>query len=81
MKLDRNIAAIMAFSTFIGITIGFNFTFLPVHIEDTLGGSLYWVGFIVSLQYLALVVMTFVWGAVSDKLGQRRRTLEGRCLL
>jgi MFS family permease len=75
MKFDRNIASLMAFATFIGITIGFNFTFLPVHIEDTLGGSLYWVGFIVSLQYLALVVMTFVWGAVSDKLGQRRNVI------
>ena len=75
MKVDRNIKAIMAFSVLIGITIGFNFTLLPVYIKVSLKGSLLQVGFITSLQYLALVIMTFAWGALSDKLAQRKNII------
>ena len=72
MRLDRNIKAVMAFSVLIGITIGFNFTMLPVYIKVSLNGSLFQVGLITSLQYLALVIMTFAWGALSDRLARRK---------
>ncbi|UCH88744.1 MAG: MFS transporter [Thermoplasmata archaeon] len=74
MKRDRNINALMAFSILVGLTIGFNFTILPIHVIH-LKHDLFWVGFITSLQYMALVIMTFVWGALSDKLGQRKNII------
>ena len=74
MKVDRNIKALMAFSLLIGITIGFNFTILPLHIVH-LRDDLFWVGLIVSLQYLAMVIMTFGWGAISDRIGQRKNII------
>jgi MFS family permease len=74
MKFEKNVSALMAFSVLIGITIGFNFTILPIHIIN-LNGDLFWVGLVVSLQYLALVIMTFVWGAISDRLGQRKNII------
>lgn len=75
MDYDKNIKAVMAFSAIIGLTIGFNFTLLPIHIKTTLEGNLFQVGFITSLQYLALVIMTFVWGAVSDRLAKRKNII------
>jgi MFS family permease len=47
---------------------------LPIHIIH-LKNDLFWVGFITSLQYLALVIMTFGWGALSDRLGQRKNVI------
>jgi MFS family permease len=76
MPADRNIRALMAFSVLIGLAIGLNFTMLPIHIIN-LRDDLFWVGFINSLQYLALVIMTFVWGAFSDKIGKRKAIIIG----
>ena len=67
-KHRRDYRLIMAASVLYGLVDGLLYITMALYVNKE-SGSLPMVGFISSLPFLAVFVMSFVWGAVADKLG------------
>jgi MFS family permease len=67
-KFKRDYKRVLTASVTYGLVDGL--LFIPMALYAyTLTGSLPVVGFILSLPFLAIFVMSFVWGAIADKIG------------
>lgn len=69
-----NYAKILLASLVFSITQGMLFPMLPIYAYD-IGGKFAHAGYIFSLPSVILVVMTFGWGSISDRLGKRRSVI------
>jgi MFS family permease len=67
-KFKRDYKRVLTASVSYGLVDGL--LFIPMALYAyTLSGSLPMVGFILSLPFLAIFIMSFVWGAIADKIG------------
>lgn len=71
-----NYAKILLASLVLSITQGMLFPMLPIYAYG-IGGKFAHAGYIFSLPSIILVVMTFGWGSLSDRLGKRRSVIIG----
>jgi MFS family permease len=55
----------------VGTSNGAAYVMLPIH-TYVIGKNMLFVGVIASLPFLALAIMSFGWGAISDHIGKRR---------
>jgi MFS family permease len=66
-----NYVKILMSSLVLSITQGMLFPQLPIYAYE-IGGKFAYAGYIFSLPSIIMVVMTFGWGSISDRLGNRR---------
>jgi MFS family permease len=71
---DRSYTLVLAATFFYGTVNGLLFITLPIYVND-LSDNLFLVGLTVSLPFLAIFVMSFIWGALTDSLGSRKGVL------
>jgi MFS family permease len=64
----RDYRLILSAAFLYGLVDGLLFITLAIYVSDE-SGSLPMVGFIISLPFLAIFIMSFVWGAISDRIG------------
>lgn len=69
-----NYGKILLSSLVFSITQGMLFPFLPIYAYE-IGGKFAYAGYIFSLPSVILVAMTFGWGSISDRLGNRRSVI------
>jgi|GEM_PF-1684045 len=67
-KVQKDYRLVLAASVSYGLTDGLLFITMALYV-NTKSGSLPMVGFITSLPFLAVFLMSFVWGAAADKIG------------
>jgi MFS family permease len=70
----NNYTKILLSSLILSITQGMLFPFLPIYVYEVSGKFAY-AGYIFSLPSIILVAMTFGWGSLSDRLGNRRSVI------
>jgi PPP family 3-phenylpropionic acid transporter len=70
----NNYFRILLSSLILSITQGMLFPFLPIYAYEVSGKFAY-AGYIFSLPSLILVIMTFGWGSISDRLGNRKSVI------
>ncbi|MBU7032078.1 MAG: MFS transporter [Theionarchaea archaeon] len=70
----NNYLKILLSSLILSITQGMLFPFLPIYAYEVSGKFAY-AGYIFSLPSLILVIMTFGWGSISDRLGNRKSVI------
>lgn len=66
-----NYAKVLLASLVMSITQGMLFPLLPIYAYE-IGGKFAYAGYIMSIPALIQVVMTFGWGSISDRIGNRR---------
>jgi len=76
-KQRRNYRLILAAALFYGLVDGLLFITMALYVVKETHGSLPMVGFISSLPFLAIFIMSFVWGAISDRLGSYKGVIIG----
>jgi MFS family permease len=67
-KRKRDYRLILAAAFLYGLVDGLLFITMAIYVNRE-SGSLPMVGFIISLPFLAIFIMSFIWGAISDRLG------------
>ena len=67
-RYARDYRLILAAAFFYGLVDGLLFITMALYVDEETA-SLPMVGYISSLPFLAIFVMSFVWGAISDRLG------------
>jgi PPP family 3-phenylpropionic acid transporter len=70
----NNYFKILLSSMILFITQGMLFPFLPIYAYE-ISGKFAHAGYIFSLPSLILVIMTFSWGSISDRLGDRKSVI------
>jgi MFS family permease len=68
-KVKKDYKLVLGASVSYGLTDGLLFITMALYVNTKSEGSLPMVGFITSLPFLAVFIMSFVWGAVADKIG------------
>lgn len=69
-----NYLKVLSASLVISITQGMIFPLLPIYAYQ-IGGKFVYAGYILSLPSIIMVIMTFGWGSLSDRLGDRRQII------
>lgn len=67
-KYKKDYRLILSAAFLYGLVDGLLFITLAIYVNE-ISGSLLMVGFIISLPFLAIIIMSFVWGAIADRLG------------
>jgi MFS family permease len=68
-KVQKDYRLVLAASLSYGLVDGLLFITMALYVNTKSSGSLPMVGFITSLPFLAVFLMSFVWGAAADKIG------------
>jgi MFS family permease len=76
-KQRRDYRLILGAAFFYGLVDGLLFITMALYVDKETHGSLPMVGFISSLPFLAIFIMSFIWGAVSDRLGSYKGVIIG----
>jgi len=73
-RATPSVRLVLIGAALVGCNLGLLLVSLPLFIQERTG-SVFLVGLVVAMPFLADAIMGFVWGGLSDRLGDRRRPI------